>query len=339
MGPEIFKKMVEVVKVMDKYIVGSANLGLMFEDSKLTGMFYSNELGFCSFGASDAPKDKSGGELAFVDTKVFLDKVSNYVDIFESRKLVRDDFVEFKSKGKSVRITIKNRGSIVLDFWKKGKKLSIESGELINLGSDMEYFIVGDNFYFNCLDYRGRKKLSAEEPDNMKLSPVFVGIFGMDFEIVKYTDRGTYFFDSDLEVFLFSGIEVNKFSTGRRFTRQINKIIKDKHLLVENDEKKIENLIERLKMIRSTGGDFIKVEGSPDGIDLKTDIVGSTFKDKLNIKSRKKFSGYLTLPSVDIIYRFRDLFTKFCTDNVDFMFEGDELIIVCRLASNDLKNV
>ena len=120
MGPEIFKKMVEVVKVMDKYIVGTNNIGLMFENNELTGMLYNNELGFCSFGASDATgEDKSSGELIFVDTKVFLDKVSNYLDIFSSKKTVKEEYVDFRSKGKYVRMMIQDRGSVELEFWKK----------------------------------------------------------------------------------------------------------------------------------------------------------------------------------------------------------------------------
>ena len=328
MKPEVFKQMLEIVKALERLIIGAGTLGLLFEHNRLEGVIYKNELGYCSFGVSD-------GDSYVVDTKDFF-QLCSYLDVLEARKEFKDKVIELKQGDKTSVIGIlgtEKDMQLSASILKKGNRIELNKGDVFSLGDNLEYYLLGDQFYFDSLgtDLFGRRKLQQNTNYNLKLTPAFVRVFEHgSFEKIKIGDQGCYFFNDDFEVFLYSGVEGYEETLSKRFECNANKL-KSSITLCVDDEIWVKNFIIALHEMRSVGADLIRLNNTSEGMELSTHIrIG--LKRRLHPRFRgHKLDGYIRGITIDVLYKLREHINQFMTDNHATYFCGPEMDVLCQL--------
>lgn len=322
MEREVLSKMLDVIAIMESTSIWSGSLGLIFERNTLNGVVYRNELGYCAFGDPD-------GQAVLVDVKGFVD-LCKFQNILQAKKTIREGSVEFRLEDKSPVISRVGGEEINLKPWESGLKLELDKDEIFNAGSDLNYFLLGQKFCFSSAEFFGAVTLTRNPGMRVRLSPSFVKVFEIGWDVVKVVDEGVLFIKDDLEVMVRSGIEGHEEALEEKFEREASTIKSTRSFCIDNPEA-FKRMLEAAAEMRMIGADMVgfHVEGRKLFLQAAT-AVG--MRRVMDIPFTGTFAGSLFGSAIDLVWKLRDQLKRFYVDDVMVLCEGDKVGVICHLA-------
>jgi hypothetical protein len=191
----LFDDWFSVARILSLGNIWDENITLVFDKNRFEGLLYKNDFGFSSLGYTDGM-----GYDVWVDD--FL-KANIFIDIFSSKKKIKDDYIEFKKDRSMIRLDIQNSKEVCLPVWEKGENFDI-SENTFNFGDWSNYYLIDGKLYASNNGMLALEELKDNCEIYMKLPVCFVAtIINVKFPKFVVGEKTLFLSKDDLEVTIF----------------------------------------------------------------------------------------------------------------------------------------
>jgi hypothetical protein len=322
MEREALNKMLDAITILESISIFAGKVGLVFERNTMTGIIFSCERGYCSFGETD-------GKTLPVEVKGFLD-LCRFMNILEAKKTVKGTFIEFRWMGRSCVLSWAGDEEINLPPWGSGNRLELGNDEIFNPGANLDrYYLMGQKFCFASAESFGVLNLQRNPGMQAELYSPFIKMFEIGWDVVEVVDKDVIFIQDDLKVLLRSGLEENEEDLEEKFERQVN-LIKSKCSFCIEDPEAFKQLLDAMVEMRVIGAQMVGFQVKNNKLFLQA-VASVGLRRVLMIPFTGTAAGSISGSVINLVRKRKNQLKRFYVNDKMALFEGEKVNVICIL--------